>query len=262
MHRRDRQRRIDPAVVVDDEARGGLAHAHVMHVAHPPALLRQRGQRARHSGGALRARVAPRQLRRLQRLDMRLDLDVAAELRPQRRLQRRGGLMRRAMRHVPVELEIEADAAPAVDILDRHVMHGQAAQRRRQQHALEDGLVAQRARVGGDGDAGVGKGARDGGVHRALDLSRALQRQRPPHRDQHFAQHLRARRAQPHIIDRGDAGHAEGDGAHPLADAFRGRIDQRVDGAPPQPQARHRDEQGDAGGGGEVALGEAHTCRG
>ena len=60
-----------------------------------------------------------------------------------------------AERHCAVDFEIEGDGLAPLDILDGDMVHRQAAARGDHQHALEDRLVVERERIGGDGQFGL-----------------------------------------------------------------------------------------------------------
>ena len=92
---------------------------------------------------------------RLGRLDVGLDLDVVADLCGDRVLKLGGEPMGVAERHRAVDLEIEGDSLAPFNVLDGHVVHRQAAARGDHQHPLEDRLVVERERIGGDRQFGL-----------------------------------------------------------------------------------------------------------
>ena len=113
--------------------------------------------------------------------------------------------MRLAERHRAVDLEIEGDGLAPFDVLDGDMVHRQAPARRDQQHALEDRLVVERERIGGDGQLGLGPAPRDARLRLGLDRRDALERQRARNRDDDVADDLRAAGAQPDRLDPRDA---------------------------------------------------------
>src|SRR6267142_910662 len=109
----DADRRIDVAVEIDDLAVAGLAHAHVVNVAHVAARVRQLGKDGTHLVEARRRRVAAGEAIDLQRLDVALDLDLGAELLAHRGFEPGGDLVRGAERERAVDLEIERYGEPS-----------------------------------------------------------------------------------------------------------------------------------------------------
>jgi hypothetical protein len=78
-----------------------------VHVADHAAFGGDLGQRHLDRAHPLGRRLAPGGLRRLQRLDMGLDLDLGAELLAQRGFQGIGDVVRCAERKLAIDLEIE-----------------------------------------------------------------------------------------------------------------------------------------------------------
>ena len=101
---------------------------------------------------------------RLGWLDVGLDLDVVADLRGDRVFELRGEPMSVAERHRAVDFEIEGDGLARFDILDGDMVHRQASARRDHQHPLEDRLVVERERIGGDGQFGLGPAPDDSAI--------------------------------------------------------------------------------------------------
>ncbi len=119
-----------------------------------------------------------------------------------------------AQGHRAVDLEIERDALAPVDVLDGDMMHRQPPPRGDQQHPLEDRLVVERDRVGGDGEIRLRPSLADprrklrlagsgrirsrsslpflGKILALADPRRPLQRQRAGCRDYDLADDLRA----------------------------------------------------------------------
>jgi hypothetical protein len=78
-----------------------------MYVAHGAGLGGYRRERSLNLRDPFGRRIASGQTPGLQRLDMRLDLDLGTELVAQRGLQGVGDLVRSGERQVAVDLEIE-----------------------------------------------------------------------------------------------------------------------------------------------------------
>ena len=92
---------------------------------------------------------------RLQRLDVGIDFHAGAELGGDRAFQsvRQGvGL---AQRELAVHFQVERDRQPVLQVVHRHVMHGERAVARDHHDAVEHGLVVERHRIGGDGRLGA-----------------------------------------------------------------------------------------------------------
>ena len=106
MHRADRQRRIDAAMEIHDLAVGGLAHAHVVHLAEAGQDGGQRRERLAALGDARGGGVAAGQERCRQRLDMGFDLDVRSQLLADRLFEPARGLVRGGQRQRAVHLQI------------------------------------------------------------------------------------------------------------------------------------------------------------
>ena len=125
VHRLHRERRIDPAVEIDDLAFVGFAHPHVVDVADHAAFGRDLGERHLDRRDPLRRRFAAGGLRRLQRLDMGLDLDRGAEFLAERRFEPVGDVVGGAERKPAVDLEIERDRELAADVVHGDMVHGE-----------------------------------------------------------------------------------------------------------------------------------------
>ena len=91
------------------------------------------------------------------------------------------------------------------DVLDGDMVHLQAAPRRDHQHPLEDRLVVERERVGGDGQFGLRPAPRDPGLQLGLDRRHAFERQSARHRDDDVAHDLGAAGPEPDRLDPRDA---------------------------------------------------------
>ena len=72
--------------------------------------------------------------------------------------------MRVAKRHRAVDLEIEGDGLPRFDVLDGDMVHRQASARGDHQHPLEDRLVVEGERIGGDRQFGLRPFSSDAGL--------------------------------------------------------------------------------------------------
>src|SRR4051794_19016843 len=80
VHIVDGHRRVDAAVEIHDLAVRGVTHPHVVDLTDKCDVGDDGGQRGAHFGGTLNRRIASGQSTRLQRLDVRLDFDLGAEL--------------------------------------------------------------------------------------------------------------------------------------------------------------------------------------
>ena len=101
MHGVDRQRGIDMAMIIDDEAGRRHARANAVDVKNRPTLRRPRGQRLANGVALLNRGVKAGEFLHGQRLDMGLDFDLAAELRSDGRFERTRQLMRDQSRMRP-----------------------------------------------------------------------------------------------------------------------------------------------------------------
>ena len=127
---------------------------------------------------------------RLGRLDVGLDLDVLADFLGDRVFELGGEPMGVAERHRAIDFEIERDGLAPVDVLDGDVVHRQASARGDHQHPLEDRLVVERERIGGDGQFGLRPLSGDPGLQLGLDRRDAFERQGARHRDDDVADDL------------------------------------------------------------------------
>ncbi len=94
VHLIDAERRIDAAMIIDDEAGRRSTHAHIVDVEQGALVMRLLHKGVFDFGRDGCVSVAARQMPRLQRLDMALDFDIGAEFAPDLVLKARGDLMR------------------------------------------------------------------------------------------------------------------------------------------------------------------------
>src|SRR6185312_12623729 len=256
MHGADRELRLDAAVEIHDFAVLGLAHAHVVHVADDAALRRQFAQRNFDGRDALRRRFASGDILRLQRLDMRLDLDMRAELGLDRAFQRVSHVVCGAQRQSAVDLEVERDREPVVQVVHHHVMHGEGAVARDHHHAVEYGFVVERDGMRGHDRLGAGHLAAQRRADRVLDRVDAVERQRAADRHRKVDEGGLADGARPHLVDADDARHLGRGRRDERRGAGRGGVGQGIDGALAEPPAgdadQHRDDQSCGGVGPRV----------
>ena len=223
----------------------GLAHAHVVHFAEIGDLGGERRERLAHFGDARGRSVAAGQNVGRQRLDMGLDFDVGPELLAHRFFEAARHLVRGIERHGTFDFEIHRYRQPALDRLHGDVMNGEPAIARDHHHPLAYRLVVERARLGGDGDLGMGQFGADGAGQPVLDGGDAVERQRAADADREVDEQHGAGRPRPHPFDADHAGHLPRDRGNALADAFRRGVGQGVDGAPAEPPAGNADEDRD-----------------
>ena len=81
---------------------------------------------------------------------MGLDLDVGAEVGRDRRFELAGDFVGVGKAHPAVDFEVERDALAPADVLDAEVVDKQAPAAGDEQNALEQGLVVERHRIGGE----------------------------------------------------------------------------------------------------------------
>ena len=86
-----------------------------------------------------------------------------------------------------IDFEVERDGLPRFNVLDGHMVHGQASARGDHQHPLEDRLVIEREWIGGDGQFGLRPFSGDPGLQLGLDRRDAFERQGARHRDDDVA---------------------------------------------------------------------------
>ena len=114
---------------------------------------------------------------RLQRLDVGLDLDAGAELGRDRVFQSVRHVVGGAQRKLAVHLQVERNRQPVLQVVHRHMMHGERAIARDHHDAIEHGLVVERDRIGGDDRLGARHLLAERGRDRVLDRAHAIERQ-------------------------------------------------------------------------------------
>ena len=158
----------EPAMVVNEEAMGGLADADVVKVGQVLLFAGELRENLGDGCGDLcRRRRAIEQFLGLG-LDVALDLDMGAEFAADRVFEACGGFMGGGELHVAIDFEIETHRQLSIDLLDIEVVDSLAAARGNQHDLLEDGLGVERHRIGGHGDVGARKR-----LVEALDLLQA-----------------------------------------------------------------------------------------
>jgi lactoylglutathione lyase len=241
----DGGRRVDPTMEVDEKAARRRPDANIMDL----AQMRAFGATIERVGDRLHNRgigVATRDFARLHGLDVSLNFDIGTDLVLDGEFQTRGDLMGFAEAHTSIDFDIEAHRAAAFDFLDRDMVDGNPPPPGDQQHALQHALIVESARIGSDGQSGLRLGRGDLFENIGLDRRDAFERQRTRYEDADFPDRLRAAAAQSDIVDRRYAWHGPDQPAQAPRQALRRRINQSVDGSPPQAVAGDGDEERDA----------------
>ena len=123
---------------------------------------------------------------------------------------------------------------------------GRPSARGDHQHALEDRLVVELERVGGDGHFRLGPPPGDPGLKVSLDRRDAFQGQGARHRDDDVADDLGAAGPEPDRLDPRHAPGVDDQAADRVGQPLGSAVDERVDRRPAQAIACDGDEAGDA----------------
>ncbi len=165
---------------------------------------------------------------------MGLYLDIGSQFLARRIFQAGRDIVGCGEMHAAVDFKIDRYREPPLDGLHRDVMDGEPAVARDHHDALAHGLVVQRARLGGDGNFRLGDAGLNCPRQPVLDGGNAIERKRAADRDTDIDKQHRARRPGAHPLDSDNPRDTPRDRRHLLADAFRRRVRQTIQGATSQ----------------------------
>ena len=163
-----------------------------------------------------------------------------------------GNVVRGGERERAVDLQIERDRQFFADRMHGDMMHGEAAIARDHHHAVEDGLVVERARLGDHADLRLRQFRADRLDDGLLQRRDAVDRHGAADRDVELDELIGSDLPHAHAVDRDHAGHAPRDARDLVRDAGRRGVEQGVDGAAAEPPAGEQDEDRDHKRGGGI----------